>query len=111
MALTMKRGDTRIAPKAKLKSPKGLPIDLTGAKVDFIMARYSNGIVLVDREAYVLDAENGVVCFVFELSEADVLGMMKAEFKVTYPDGSYETFPNQGYILINFESGLRKEVT
>jgi hypothetical protein len=110
MALNMKRGDTRTAPKAKLKSPKGLPVNLTDAKVDFIMARYTNGIVLIDREAEVLDAENGIVCFVFEPAEANVLGMMKAEFKVTYLDGSEETFPNEGYILINFESGLRKEV-
>lgn len=111
MALVMKRGDTRTAIKGTLRSPKRNLVNLVDAKVEFIMARYSDGTVLIDREAEVFDAENGVVCFIFEPSEADVVGTMRAEFKVTYLDGSPETFPNDGYIFIEFESGLRKGVT
>ncbi|NRF91518.1 BppU family phage baseplate upper protein [Paenibacillus frigoriresistens] len=106
MALTMKRHDTRTAIKAALKSPKGLPVNLSNTTVKFTMAKYRNGAVLVDREAITLDAVNGVVCFVFEQEETTTLGMMKAEFEVKYEDGSIEKFPNQGYILINFEADL-----
>ncbi|CAH1230653.1 hypothetical protein PAECIP111891_06711 [Paenibacillus allorhizoplanae] len=106
MALNIKRNDTRTAIKAVLKSPRGNPVNLSGATVKFIMAKYIKGTVLVDREADVLDQENGVVCFVFTVDEVTSLGMMKAEFEVTYEDDSTETFPNQGYILINFESDL-----
>jgi hypothetical protein len=106
MTLSMKRHDTRTAPKATLRSPSGSPVDLTGASVKFIMAKHSKGTVLVNRDADVLDAMNGKVCFVFLPEETITLGMMKAEFEVTYPDGSVETFPNQGYIMINFESDL-----
>lgn len=102
--MTMKRGDTRTAPTAKLKTPKGNPLDLTGASVTFVMKRYHNGVVLIDREATILEAENGRVCHVFTEEEADVLGVMKCVFRVTHIDGSIETFPNQGYIIIDFES-------
>jgi hypothetical protein len=106
VALNMKRNDTRTAIKAILKDHKGVPVNLTGAVVKFAMAKYIKGTILVDREADILDALNGVVCFVFVPEEVTTLGMMKAEFEVTYEDASIETFPNQGYILINFESDL-----
>jgi hypothetical protein len=101
----MKCHDTRTAVKATLKSPSGSPVDLTGATVKFIMSKY-NGAVLVNREADVLDAVNGIVCFVFVTEETTKSGMMKAEFEVTYLDTSVETFPNSGYISINFEADL-----
>ncbi|MDD9266040.1 BppU family phage baseplate upper protein [Paenibacillus sp. GCM10023248] len=106
MALTMKRGDTRTAIKAALISPKGTPVKLNNASVKFKMATYRKGSILVNREADILSADDGIVSFVFEPEEVTTLGTMKAEFEVTYEDGSVETFPNQGYILINFESDL-----
>lgn len=103
-ALNIKRNDTRTAIKAELKSPKGDPIDLTGASVVFTMVKY--GRILVNRDADVLDEETGKVAFVFEEGETAETGDMKAEFEVTYPDGSVETFPNSGYISIKIEADL-----
>jgi hypothetical protein len=102
--LNIKRGDTRTAIKATLKNPKGLPINLTGATVKFVMVKYKT--ILINREAVILDAVNGVVAFTFNSGETDQMGRMRAEFKVKYPDNSIETFPNQGSIDINIESDL-----
>ncbi|NOV01334.1 BppU family phage baseplate upper protein [Paenibacillus planticolens] len=104
--LNMKRHDTRTAIKAQLKTPKGNPVNLTDCEVKFTMAKARGNRVLIKREAIVLNESDGLVCFAFEPEEADVLGPMRAEFKVTYADGSTETFPNQGYLNLNFEADL-----
>lgn len=106
MALNMKRYDTRNAVKAILKTPKGKPVDLTGATVQFVMLKYSNKKVVANREATIIDPLTGSVCFAFEREETSELGLMQAEFKVTYMDGETETFPNSGYITIIFEKEL-----
>lgn len=113
MTVTIKKGDTRTAIAANLKSPKGNPVDLTGTEVRFKMLptrrNYlnkpvrSNCSAYIDREALIMDAEAGRVAFVFEPGETDQRGIMYGEFKVTYVDGSIETFPNSGYIIINIE--------
>lgn len=100
----IKKGDTRTAIKATLKNPKGIPINLTGATVNFIMVKYKT--ILINRGAVILDAVNGIVAFVFNSGETAEIGKMKAEFKVIYPDNSIETFPNQGYIDINIDLDL-----
>ncbi|MDR6883009.1 BppU family phage baseplate upper protein [Bacillus sp. 3255] len=104
--LTMKRHDTRTAIKAQLITPKGNPVNLNNCNIKFVMVKIQGNDTLINREAIVLDEADGLVCFAFELEETVELGKMKAEFKVTHEDGSIETFPNQGYILINFESDL-----
>lgn len=103
-ALNIKRHDTRTAVKATLKSPSGSPVDLTGADVIFTMAKY--GVLLANRAADILDATTGQVAFIFTEEETTETGAMLAEFEVTYPDGSVETFPNKGYIEINIEADL-----
>jgi hypothetical protein len=104
MALVIKKGDTRTAIKATLKNPSGSPVNLTGSSVTFIMVK--SGAQLVNRSADIVDAQNGRVNFVFVAGETEVTGVVRAEFKVEYPDGSKETFPNSGYISITFEPAL-----
>lgn len=105
MTVTIKSGDTRTAIKATLKNPSGNPVDLTDATVTFVMLKVSAN-VLINRPAEIVDAVNGRVNFVFTNGETDILGGVKAEFIVDYPDGSTETFPNSGYISIIFEQTL-----
>lgn len=105
MNFTTKRNDTRAAIKATLKNTDGTPVNLTGATVQFIMAR-SNGVVLINRQAVVQDAPNGMVWFVFEPGETAEAGTFRAEFQVTYLDGRIETFPNIGYITVSILNDL-----
>lgn len=104
MLLTIKAGDTRTAIKATLKNPSGNAVDLTDSTVTFVMEQ--KGVILINRPAEIVDALSGRVNFVFVNGETDILGGVKAEFIVDYPDGSTETFPNSGYISIRFEQSL-----
>ncbi|UVI32103.1 BppU family phage baseplate upper protein [Paenibacillus spongiae] len=105
MTLNIKRNDTRYAINAKLKHPNGSPVDLSDTVVTFTMSNLNN-VIKISREAEIIDAENGDVRFSFEHGETNVLGIMKAEFKCEFTDSSIETFPNRGYIVINFEKDL-----
>ena len=103
--ITLKRGDTRHAIKAVLKDSDGAPVDLTGCTVKFLMAPLGRPAV-IDREVHVQDAEAGEVWVVWVPGDTDISGVYRAEFKVTYPDGRRETFPNSGYISINIMNDL-----
>lgn len=103
VALTLKRNDTKDNIKATLSNESG-PVDLTGASVRFLMSR--QGVVKVDKPALIQDAVNGLVWVVFEQGDTSDSGNFNAEFEVTFSDGRIETFPNDGYIMIQIISDL-----
>ncbi|TWT04592.1 hypothetical protein [Planomicrobium sp. CPCC 101079] len=102
MNLSIKQGDTRHAIKAALKDAKGNVVDLTGARVRFVMAKSFTS-RMIDREVPIVDNQ---VMVVFEPGETDEAGKMMAEFRVTYPDGKTETFPTESYITISIQKTL-----
>ena len=97
--VVLKRGDTRTAIKATLKTPAGAAADLTGATARFLLADL-RGVLKIDKQIDVLDATEGKVMVVLEATEVDVAGSFRAEFEVTFDDGRVETYPNDGYISI-----------
>lgn len=103
MTITIKRNDTRDAIKATLSNESG-PVDLTAATVRFLMSK--RGTVKVDRQAELQDAPNGVVWMTFETGDTDETGLFQAEFEVTFTDGRIETFPSDGFILVNIINDL-----
>jgi transcriptional/translational regulatory protein YebC/TACO1 len=103
MTITLKKNDTKDNIKATLSNESG-PVDLTGATVRFLMSR--RGIVKVDRQAQIKDAAAGIVWMVFENGDTDETGLFQSEFEVTFPDARIETFPNDGFILINIINDL-----
>lgn len=106
MKFFIKRNDTRRAMKALLKDRKGNAVDLTGATVRFIMLKGSQ--VIINREPLVMNPVGGEVWVVFAPRETGTAGKMEAEFKVTYPDGKTETFPEKGYIQVIIDPDLKK---
>lgn len=106
MTFQIKRNDTRVNLKATLSNESG-PVNLTGCTVRFFMAPYlKNGLKIINREAQIVDAPQGIVWFVFEDGDTRETGLYKAELQVTFPDGRRETFPNTGYIAIEIQSDL-----
>ena len=103
--VTLKRGDTRRAIRAVLKDADGDPVNLTDCQVKFKMAPLS-GPATISRAAHIQNAEKGEVWVVWVPGETDTAGIFRAEFKVTYPDGRKETFPNDGYISIQIMNDL-----
>lgn len=97
---TIKQGDTRYALKVVLKDGDGLPVNLTGCQVNFILQQ------AFERSPYIQDAVNGEVWVVFQPTDTAKTGYFNAEFKVTYPDGKIETFPNNGFIKIYVSPSL-----
>ena len=103
MKIAIKQGDTRHAIRATLKTINGVPIDLTGAHIEFKMSSRYVG-TLISREA--VYEGNGKVHFVFENGETDKAGMYDAEFQVTHSDGRVETFPHSGKIQVYIEKRI-----
>jgi hypothetical protein len=109
--LNIKRYDTKTPIRAVLKDNAGTPIPLAGCLVNFILYNKSRGEKVADRAATILDENGGIVLFSFTREELTNVGHMLGEFKVTYSDGSIETFPNKGYIEINIEKDLSDGTT
>lgn len=61
---------------------------------------------IINRAATITDAANGKVSYLFAAGETSTVGTFVGEFKVTYSDGSVETFPNSGFIDIKIENDL-----
>lgn len=101
----LKRGDTRHAIKAILKDANKDPVDLTNCDVTFVMAPIGRP-AIINRTAYIHDASNGEVWVVFRPGDTDMSDVYQAEFKVVYPDGKKETFPNFKYIKIKIVKNL-----
>lgn len=103
MTIYLKKNDTKDNIKATLSNESG-PVDLTGATVRFLMSK--KGAIKVDRQAQIQDAAAGIVWMVFEHGDTDEQGLYQAEFEVIFPDARIETFPNDGFVLINIISDL-----
>lgn len=98
--LTIKRGDTRNAVITPLIK-NGEPVDLTECTVLFYMKGKVDG-----GHAVVLD--DGRVMYPLEENAVAKSGTFRAEFKVIYPDGRKETFPNNDYITISIKTDLKE---
>lgn len=98
---TIKQNDTRPNLDAQLLNADSLPIDLTGCTVRFLMASTSDGAVKINAVCAITDAVNGKVRYYWQYGDTAVFGDYKAEFEITFPDGSKQTVPNDGYLVIS----------
>jgi hypothetical protein len=97
LKFTIKRGDTSPALRFALLPES---VSLAGATVRFQM-RARGGGTLIDRPAEILTVfEPAVVAHLWQPGETDQPGRHEAEFRVTYLDGTVETFPNLGFIEV-----------
>lgn len=97
----IKQNDTRPNLDAQLLNANGAPIDLTGCTVRFLMVSTSGGQVKIDALCAVTDAVNGKVRYYWQAGDTSNFGGYKAEFEITFPDGSKQTVPNDGYLIIS----------
>ena len=99
--INIKQDDTQPAMKVRLKDSAGNPVSLTGATVRVAIQHYSRPDIKFLRDAYIQDAITGEVWLVWQSEETQVTGLYRIEFRVTYQDGNRETFPNDGYLMVN----------
>ncbi len=99
--INIKQDDTQPALKVRLKDASGSPVNLTGATVQVAIQHYSQPDIKFNRAAHVADAATGEVWLVWQPEETQATGLYRIEFRVVYQDGNRETFPNDGYLLVN----------
>jgi hypothetical protein len=104
----IKRGDTSPALRYAI-TPKS--VVLTGASVQFQMRprRPKGAAAVIDAAAVVVIATGTPTVEYGEWQAANITspGLYQAEFRVTYADGSVETFPNDDFILVKISEDIR----
>jgi len=96
----IKRGDRREPIERVLRGSDGNPVDLTGASVRFIM-KTLEGVVKVDAGATIVGTPSaGRVRYSWGATDTDTAGPFRAEFEVTFGDGTKQTFPNKDFIAV-----------
>lgn len=98
---TIKQNDTRPYLDAQLLNTDNTPINLTGCAVRLFMVSISGGQVKVDGVCAITDAINGKVRYYWQVGDTADYGDYKAEFEITFSDGSKQTIPNDGYLIIS----------
>jgi len=100
MTFYIKQNDTVPSIRATLQNGNGDPVDLINATVRFHMRAIGANNTTVDAAAVVVSAAAGIVQYNWIADDTDTIGSYQAEFEVTYPDSTVETFPNDGYVRI-----------
>ncbi len=106
MSFYIKQNDTVPSLRAALKNGSGDAVDITGATCQFHMRVLGQTTVTVDASAQIIDEETGIVQYNWVADDTDTIGSYQAEFEVTYPDGTIETFPNNGYIRVEITDDI-----
>jgi hypothetical protein len=96
-AFFLKAGDTAPRLTATLTDADGNPIDLDGSDVAFHLLEPRGGPTVLDAPALIPSPDDGTVAYEWADSDTDESGRYRAEFRVTYPDDTVDTFPNVGY--------------
>lgn len=104
-SIQFKRGDTAPKLRATLFADDAgtTPLNLTTATaVQFIMATApaQPGTPKVNAAAVIVGAAAGRVDYTWQGTDTDTAGTYQAEFQVTWNDGTKQTFPRQGYLMI-----------
>lgn len=112
MTFTIKRGDTSPPIKFQLIAPDGAGKDIRGFNdVQFFMREAEDiDVVVSDNvagEVDVVDAEQGIVQYLWQDGDTDSAGEYEAEWEVEYGDGSLETFPNNDYIDVEIVEDIQ----
>jgi hypothetical protein len=103
--IIVKRNDLKPDINATLLDQTGVPIDLTGATVRFIIASSERG-VIVNAPATIVNATQGKVRYTWVSGDTANAGEYRAEFEVTFSDGRKLTVPNDSYISVRILEDL-----
>jgi hypothetical protein len=103
---TLKQGDLLPAIREVLSDVNGVPINLTGASVTFIMRQLGATAPKVSAPAAVVDALNGIVQYTWLAGDTSQSGGFAVEWLLNF-NGVPETVPSQGYAGVLISKNLQ----
>lgn len=106
--LVIKEGDTAPALRATFVHQNGMPVNLAGATVTVTIRSQASGPVLVAAApaAIVGLPADGTVEYEWQTGDTDTPGLYNAEWEVTWASGDTQTFPSDGYTVIEISADL-----
>lgn len=106
--LVIKEGDTAPALRATFVHQNGMPVNLAGATVTVTIRSQASGPVLVAAApaAIVGPPADGTVEYEWQAGDTDTPGLYNAEWEVTWASGDTQTFPSDGYTVIEISADL-----
>jgi hypothetical protein len=103
----IKEDDDAPTISTTLKDSAGTVINLTGATVTIRAKRIGSTTRVIDgKSVTVSSATGGVVQYQLDTTETATHGVYRLEWDVTYSGGRVETFPNEGYDIMQIEKVL-----
>lgn len=88
-------------------STAGAPVDLTTAtSVTFIMKPITGGAIKVNAAATIVSLTGGIVRYDWLATDTNTAGIFNAEWQVNWPSSKEQTFPTQGYHVVEIVPDL-----
>jgi hypothetical protein len=107
MTFAIKQHDRRPAFTSTLEAPADTPIDLTGCTAKFIMSLNVTPFTLkVNAAATIISPTAGTVAYSWGATDTDTVALYRAEWEITYGDGTKMTVPGGSYLYINVVADL-----
>lgn len=110
---SIKRGDTASYLYATLEDADGVAVDIQGATVVFKMGPISGGTLSIaatatnaQNGAGTVDGSTGNVIYRWGTADLATAGWFNGEWTVTYSNGTVQSFPNVGHMLIAVSEDL-----
>lgn len=106
---SIKQNDTRPSLKAELRGEYNEARDFTNVTVQsitFHMESIDTTEVVVDSEATIVNAKDGIVAYEWDDGDTADAGKYIGEFQIEYQDSGTETFPNND----NIDIIIRKDI-
>lgn len=106
----IKQGDTAPALAGVLVDDAGAAVDIAGASLRLTMAPVGGGTAVIDA-ALATNGQDaggatGAWSYAWQATDTAAPGYFNVEVEVTYDDGSVETFPNDGYLVVRITPEL-----
>lgn len=103
---TLKAGDLEPGIELTLVDTSGAAVDVIGASSVKFRFATSAGVELFVRNCELTDVVNGVVSYLWQAGDTDVVGSYYGEFVIEWPGARDQTYPPSGYILVAIEKKL-----
>lgn len=106
--IAWKRNDTTPLTVAleRLTSGAWAGQGLAGATVKALIRDDETAALVASGACTITDASNGVVAYDWSAGGNGQPGLFRVEFEVTYANGTRETFPRSGYVMLDVQEDL-----